>query len=312
MAQIAEVARLAWVQNRAQLRWWKEYAAVTILFLLPAFFFLAVFLLWPIFRSFQLSFSKWNGIDPTPAYVGFENWRELIRDEVFWRALPNNLLIVFYSLLIQLPLGMALAFLLDKGGRKMVGFKVIYFLPMLMSSVAIGILFKYIYDPYFGLLNTILKSIGLSPLARAWLGKPDGVLEAVTAVICWQYTPFYMLLFFAAVSGLPVELKEAALMDGASELQYIWKVALPQLIGTIRTAATISIIGSLTYFDLIWVMTEGGPNHASELMATYMVKRAFQSFQMGYGSTIAVMLFVIVLLVALTVFFSSQRIGDVE
>jgi raffinose/stachyose/melibiose transport system permease protein len=202
---------------------------------------------------------------------------------------------------------MALAVLLDKGGSKLRLFKVTYFLPLLMSTVAVGILFKYVYDPQSGLLTTFLQAVGLSALVRTWLGDPGVALYAVIAVICWQFIPFYMILFLAALAGIPSELREAAFLDGATENQYFWKIALPMVKGTIATAAILSLIGSLKYFDLIWVMTEGGPLNATELMATYMYKNAFISFKMGYGSTIATMLFIIVMVVSLTVMSLTRR-----
>ena len=286
-----------------------EYTATMILFLFPAFFFLAVFIVWPILSSLQLSFVEWNGISPQRDFVGFDNWLRLFKDPVFWRAFRNNLIIVVLSILIQLPIAMALAVLLDKGGKKLQLFKTVYFFPMLMSTVAIGILFKYIYDPQFGMVTSLLEAANLEFLVRNWLGDPGVVLYSVIGVICWQYIPFYMILFLAALAGIPEELREAALIDGATENQYFWRIVLPLLRGTISTAMVLSLIGSLKYFDLIWVMTEGGPTNASELMATYMYKKAFQSFEMGYGSTVATALFVIVMTIALSVYFLLNREG---
>lgn len=286
-----------------------EYTFTAILFLFPTFFFLAVFIVWPILSSLQLSFVEWNGISPQRDFIGFDNWTRLFKDSVFWRAFGNNLIIVVLSILIQLPVAMALAVLLDKGGRKLQLFKTVYFFPMLMSTVAIGILFKYIYDPQFGMVTSLLRAVNLEFLVRNWLGDPGVVLYSVIVVICWQYIPFYMILFLAALTGIPEELREAALIDGATENQYFWRIVLPLLRGTISTAMVLSLIGSLKYFDLIWVMTEGGPSNASELMATYMYKKAFQSFEMGYGSTVATALFVIVMTIALTVFYLLNREG---
>jgi raffinose/stachyose/melibiose transport system permease protein len=260
-------------------------------------------------NSFQLSFFKWNGIAPTRDYVGFDNWSQLFNDDIFLKALGNNFRVVIFSIAIQLPLGMGLAVLLEEGGRSFLFriFKTVYFFPMLMSSVAIGILFKYIYDPTFGLINPALKSVGLESWGGAWLGNTSTVLNAVIGVISWQFTPFYMILFMAALSSVPEDLKEASLIDGANEARYYWHIALPLVSATVRTAALLSLIGSLKYFDLIWVMTEGGPNHASELMATYMYKKAFPSFEVGYGSTIASALFIIVMGLAVIVFTVTRR-----
>lgn len=163
---------------------------------------------------------------------------------------------------------------------------------MMLSSVAIGILWKYVYDPNFGLLNGFLEAVGLGELRRAWLGEPGIALYAVIATVSWQYTPLYMLLFSAGLLGIPAELYEAAAIDGASGLQSFWHVTLPMLRGTAVTALTLAVVGSLKYFDLIYVMTEGGPLYSTEVMATYMYRKAFHEFGMGYGSTIAVAMFI--------------------
>jgi raffinose/stachyose/melibiose transport system permease protein len=291
-------------------RRFNEYTWTAILFLLPTVLALLIFVIWPIADSFRLSLYKWNGVDPVQTFLGLENWTRLVQDGIFWRAVRNNFVIVILSIAIQLPIGMALAVLLDTGGRKMRIFKVTYFLPLLMSTVAIGILFKYLYDPYFGLVNAALNAVGLKFLAQQWLSDPNVALFSVILVICWQFIPFYMLLFLAALSGIPPELREAAYIDGATEKRYFWRIALPLMRGTIVTAMTLSLIGSLKYFDLIWVMTEGGPVNATELMATYMYKKAFASFEMGYGAAIASAMFIIVLVIALGVFFPLQRRED--
>jgi raffinose/stachyose/melibiose transport system permease protein len=296
-------------------RWsgWNEYTLTIIVFLLPTIFFISVFVLWPIVSSFRLSFFKWNGIAPTKDMIGFDNWSRLIHDDIFWRAFENNLRVVVLSIAIQIPLGIVLAMILEGASHSLAGriggkfFKTVYFFPMLMSSVAIGILWKYMYDPSFGIVNSFLRDVGLSTWARSWLGVPDLALYAVIGVICWQYTPFYMILFLAGLTSIPEELRDASRMDGANEPQYYARIALPLLSGTIRIAVVLSLVGSLKYFDLIWVMTEGGPSHASELMATYMYKKAFPSFEMGYGSAVASLFFIIVMVMSVTVFFASRR-----
>jgi raffinose/stachyose/melibiose transport system permease protein len=286
---------------------WNEYTPTIILFLLPSIILMAVFVVWPIIASFELSLYKWNGISPDRTPVGLENWSRLFQDPIFWRAFGNNLNVVVLSILIQMPLGMLLAIMLERGGRYFHFrlFKTVYFFPMLMSSVAIGILFKYIYDPSFGVVNQFLTSIGLK--GQSWLGNPQLALYAVIAVICWQYTPFYMILFLAALNSISEEARDAARIDGANDFQYYTRIAIPLVRGTVRTAIILSLIGSLKYFDLIWVMTEGGPSNASELMATYMYKKAFPSFDMGYGSTIASALFIVVMVIALTTFSLTRR-----
>lgn len=309
MTSVAQEKRPWYLQWRALLPEFNQDTLTIVLFLLPTLIFMGVFVVWPIVDSFQLSFYKWNGIAPTRDYIGLDNWNRLLEDDIFFKAFSNNIKVVVLSIAIQLPLGMGLAILLEQGGRFFLFrlFKTVYFFPMLMSSVAIGILFKYIYDPVFGLVNPTLETAGLESWTRAWLGDTETALYAVIGVISWQYTPFYMILFLAALSGVPEELRDASLIDGANERRYYWHIALPMVSGTVRTAVILSLIGSLKYFDLIWVMTEGGPNNASELMATYMYKRAFPAFEVGYGSTIASALFIIVMLIAVVMFSVTRR-----
>jgi raffinose/stachyose/melibiose transport system permease protein len=282
-------------------------SATAALFLLPAFVFLAVFIVWPLLLSMQLSFYEWNGISPDRTFVGLTNWKALAGDSIFWKALGNNLIVVALSIGIQLPVAMALAVLLHRGGNRLKIFKVVYFFPMLMSTVAVGALFKAVYDLQFGAVTPLLRALGLASLARDWLGDSQVALFSVVAVICWQFIPFYMILFLARLAGIPNELREAAAMDGATGGQYFWRVELPLMRGIIMTAMTLSLIGSLKYFDLIWVMTEGGPSRATELMATYMYKEAFSSFRMGYGSTIATAMFFIVMTAGIVAIALRQR-----
>jgi raffinose/stachyose/melibiose transport system permease protein len=284
-----------------------EYALTSILFLAPTLLLLLVFVAWPILESLRLSFTQWTGLGKSQTYIGWVNWVRLVQDGVFWKALGNNLILAVLSIVVQLPVALALAVMLDKGGQRFRVFKLGYFMPLLISSVAIGFLFKYIYDPNFGMLNAVLNSLGLGALAKSWLGDPNIALYAVLAVICWQFIPFYMLIFQAALASMPGELHDAALIDGATENQYFWRIVLPMLQGTIRTSAVLSLIGSLRYFDLIYVLTGGGPSGSTELMATYMYKQAFASFNFGYGSTIAVALIVVVMIVSGLVLLLTRR-----
>jgi raffinose/stachyose/melibiose transport system permease protein len=268
------------------------------IFLAPAVALLAMFLVYPLLQSFRLSLLEWNGLGENSVFVGLANWVSLAKDALFWHALGNNLLLGLFSVLIQLPIAMALALLLDKAGRGSRTLKILYFLPLLFSSVALGVIFKNIYDPNFGPINAALNALGLPALAKDWLGDRSYALAAVTAVICWQNVPFYMILFLAGLASFPPDLREAATLDGASDATIFWKIKLPHLQGTVRTAAMLAVIGSLRYFDLIYVMTGGGPEGASELMATYMYRTVFSSFQLGYGSTVASAMFLVVTLIA--------------
>jgi raffinose/stachyose/melibiose transport system permease protein len=180
-------------------------------------------------------------------------------------------------------------------------FRTVYFLPLLVSTVAIGILWTYIYDPSFGIVNQGLGWFGLDSWQRGWLGEDQTAFWSVVATICWQFTPFYMILFRAAIVGIPEEIYEASNIDGANGWRKFVHITFPLLIPTIVTSSILSIIGSLKYFDLIFVMTGGGPNNSTELMATYMYRQAFAHFNMGYASTISFLMFLVAFVITVII-----------
>jgi raffinose/stachyose/melibiose transport system permease protein len=273
--------------------------------LAPAILFLVIFIAYPIVDSFVMSTVKWNGISPSREFVGLANWAQLVKDRYFWQAFLNNIVVMFISLATQGVLAIALATFLDITGKKGLIFKIIWFLPYLISSVAIGILFKFALDANFGIFGSISRFLGGGSVDL--LGHPNRALFAVMGVVSWQYTPFYMILYLAAYGTIPVELYEAAAIDGATRGQYFWRVSLPMLKPTIVSAATVSIIGSLKYFDLVYVMTGGGPGSATELMATLMYKTTFVKKNFGYGAAIAGGMFILITLAALATVYTLNR-----
>jgi raffinose/stachyose/melibiose transport system permease protein len=273
--------------------------------LTPAILFLVVFIAYPILDSFIMSTVKWNGISPNREFVGMTNWAELVKDRYFWHAFFNNIGVMFISLATQGVLAIVLATFLDITGKKGLIFKIIWFLPYLISSVAIGILFKFALDANFGIFGSISRLLGGGSVDL--LGNPNRALFAVMGVVSWQYTPFYMILYLAAYGTIPVELYEAAAIDGATRGQYFWRISLPMLRPTIVSAATVSIIGSLKYFDLVYVMTGGGPGSATELMATLMYKTTFVRKNFGYGAAVAGGMFILITLVALLTVYTLNR-----
>ena len=268
-------------------------------FLSPVIIIMLVYIVYPIISTFEISLYDWNGISANRAFVGTSNWKVLLNDRNFWAAFKNNVILVICSILIQIPLGILLATFLDAGGRKFNFFKVVWFLPLLMSSVAIGFLFSYALATTGGIVTTISQALGGGKVDL--LGRAPQALYAVIGVIAWQYTPFYMVYFMAGYSSIGTEIYEATIIDGATRGQYFRYVALPLLLPVVRTACILSLIGSLKYFDLIYVMTGGGPGTATELMATYMYKLSFSHFKMGYGSTVAAGMFILVTGIALTI-----------
>ena len=270
------------------------------LFLFPAIALLIVYMVYPIVDTFLISRLKWNGFYTAEKInIGWENWSTLFHDELFWSSFLHNVILMVCSILIQIPLGMALATFLDAGGKKFNIFKILWFLPYLMSSVAVGFLFYYLLATNGGLISGFATLFSGKRQMVDLMGQSPQALYAVIGVVAWQYTPFYMVYFIAGYSNIDTSLYEAAVIDGANRRQYIFKVAIPLLGPIFKTACTMSLIGSLKYFDMIWNMTQGGPNHGTELMATYMYKTSFQKFNMGYGSTIAGGMFILITVIAL-------------
>ena len=276
-------------------------------FLVPVAVLLIVFVFYPIIDTFITSGYKWNGISADKKWVGLSNWAELVADTKFWTAFVNNVIIMVLSIVIQLPIGLALATFLDAGGKKFNIFKVLWFIPMLMSSVAIGFLFTYALATNGGIVSAVSNLFGGPNIDL--LGNPKLALLTVIMVICWQYIPFYMVYFLAGYTGISPDVYEAAIIDGATRGQYFWNVALPLLGPSIKSAAILSMVGSLKYFDLIYVMTGGGPGTSTELMATYMYKQSFKNFNMGYGSAVAGGMFILITAMSLFTMWLTNKKG---
>lgn len=261
-------------------------------FLFPVALIMICYIFYPIIDSFVISTYRWNGIAADKEFIGLANWAKLIRDKDFWYAFRNNILIMILSIVIQIPIGLAEATFIEFAGKKGTVFKILWFIPMLMSSVAIGFLFTYALAANGGMVSTVSKLLGGGNVDL--LGNPKTALLTVILVIAWQFIPFYMVYSMAAYTNISEDVYEASLIDGATKPQYFWKIALPLLMPSIKSAAILSMVGSLKYFDLIYVMTGGGPGTATELMATYMYKHSFSQFNMGYGSAVAGGMFLLI------------------
>jgi raffinose/stachyose/melibiose transport system permease protein len=276
---------------------WTGLASVG-LFLLPALLLYGVFVLIPIVQAVHFSLYDWNGLKPLTDFVGLENYQRALSEPTFQKAATHNAIIVVLSLVLQIPFALGIALMLN---RRFVGravFRLLFFAPYVIAEVIAAVVWRLILQPG-GLAEGFLTSIGLESLYQPWLADPDTVLWALFVIISWKYFGFHMILMLAGLQGIPRELEEAAAIDGASRSQSIRYVTLPLLGPTIRVSVFLSIIGALQLFDLVWVTTGGGPVDASNTMATYLVDWGFERFQLGYGSAIAVILFLIALVVAL-------------
>lgn len=260
-----------------------------ILFMAPAILLFFAIILIPIGMSVYYSLTTWNGMGQK-IFVGFDNYTKLVTfmDGIFLKSVMNSIILAILSLLIQLPIGMVLALILAKGVRGENKFITIFFIPVIISTVAIGQLWIKIYNPDYGLLNTFLRNIGLEYWTKAWLGDKGTALIASLLPIVWQYIGYYMLLFYSAIKSISGEVLEAAKVDGANYFCTCTKIILPQIKPMIKVAVSFSIIGSLKVFDLIYVLTNGGPSHATEVPSTLMVWTIFKRNEYGFGSAMAI------------------------
>ncbi len=268
------------------------------LFMLPALLLYAVFVLFPIVQAARYSLYDWNGLEPLDQFVGLANFERALNDPVFLGAVSHNAFIVILSLAVQIPFAIGLALMLNRRFRGRAILRLIFFAPYVIAEVITAIVWSLLLQPN-GLAENLLTAVGMGDAYHPWLADPDTVLVALFFIITWKYFGFHMILMLAGLQGIPRELDEAAAIDGASRWQAIRYVTLPLLGPTIRVSVFLSIIGSLQLFDLVWVTTRGGPVNASNTMAVYMFDRGFVRFQFGYGSAVAVILFLICFVLAL-------------
>jgi raffinose/stachyose/melibiose transport system permease protein len=274
-------------------------ALTIILFLLPSLILFVLFVLVPVVQAAHYSLYKWNGLGPLDDYIGFKNYQTLFKDPVFVLAIKNNFLIAILSLLLQLPLALVLSLLIN---RKLPGktfFRTVFFLPYVLAPVVIGLIWAFIYNPQNGLIAGLLHQFSPQTIPPAYLANRDTVLYAIFAAITWEFFGFHLVLYMAGLQNIPEDVVEAARVDGASPWQVIRYVTLPLLGSTIRLSVFLSILGSLQYFDLIYVMSLGGPVNASQVMAYYQYHFGLQEFKIGFGSAVGVIMFALCFIFAL-------------
>ncbi|MCH1624611.1 carbohydrate ABC transporter permease [Fredinandcohnia quinoae] len=265
---------------------------VITLYTLPALLLILVLIYIPIGLSGYYGLMDWDGIGQM-SFIGLENYITLIQDKMFWTSAWHSFILAIFStasLLLYLGISLVLASKI-KGSDLL---RKIYLIPMLLSSVAIAQLWMKIFDPTNGMANKLLESLGVEN-TPIWLADPSIALYAIFIPVIWQFAGFYILIYYAALKNVPDEIIEAAKIDGANPLQIAFKIKLPLISGVFKVTIMLAVVGSLKYFDLIYVMTGGGPNGASEVMASYMYKEAFKLNNFGYGSAIGFGLLVICL-----------------
>ncbi|HHY48950.1 MAG TPA: sugar ABC transporter permease [Alphaproteobacteria bacterium] len=253
------------------------------------------------FYSFGLTSQNW-------VFEGVGNYVRAANDPVFWVALRNNVIIVVGSIVLQVGIGTILAAILDRGlPTGSTFFRTIIFMPMVVSAVAVALIWLIILDPNIGILNAIVKWLGLAPPTRGWLGDPNISIYMVLVVAAWQYTGFMMVLILAGLQGIPREMYEAAAIDGAVGLKAFWHITLPSIRNVLIVAVLITTIGGFKVFDFIYVLTQGGPANATQVLGTYIYLQAFNLTNMGYANAIAVVLLAIAVVLGWLQLKASRR-----
>lgn len=277
-----------------------------VLFMSPTMLLMAVFVVVPICMSVYYSLLNWDGIGQG-TFVGIKNYIEMLGDERFLNSVKNSLLYAVCSLLIQLPISLILAIVVANVSRGEKFYRTTFFIPVIISSVVIGQLWQKVYNGDYGLLNAFLSMLGIQ--GQDWLGQESTALIAAFIPNLWQYIGYHMLIMYAGIKSISPDINEAARIDGANRLQIAWKITIPLLKPIIQVCVTFSLIGALKIFDLIYVLTGGGPFFSTEVPTIYMYKTIFDSFNYGYGSAIAIFVIIecMILTFVLRLFFRNKE-----
>ncbi|MDQ0659207.1 carbohydrate ABC transporter permease [Paenibacillus sp. W2I17] len=271
-------------------------------FVLPTLILFCGIVLIPIFVSSYYSLLDWNGVG-RGTFIGLDNYVEMFKDTRVLNSIKNSLLFAGASVFIQLPISLVLALILASSVKGEGFYRTVYFIPVLISTVVIAQLWSKIYNADYGLLNVLLQSIGLSSLAQDWLGQKDTALAASFIPTLWQYVGYHMLLMYAGAKSVSQDVLEAARMDGASRIRTAWSIMIPLMKPILKVSLVFSVIGAFKVFDLIYVLTGGGPFYTTEVPSTLMYATIFDTFRYGYGSAISV--FIIVECLVCTVLINS-------
>jgi ABC-type sugar transport system permease subunit len=268
-----------------------------IAFLTPAALVLLLFMAIPMVNAIVLSFQSWNGMSP-PKWAGLNNYATLLNDRVFLIALGNTAYFTIATVLLQTTIPLLIANLLNSGIRGSTFFRTLYFMPVIISLAISGLLWAMIFEPNFGVLNEFLRAIGLGGLTQLWLADRATVMPSIILVSVWQSLGFYLVIYFAALQNIPQDLYEAATIDGANAWERLLHVTIPMLRPVIILVIVLNTINGVKVFDQIWVMTAGGPNHASDTLGTYLYSTAFGAMgssnpQLGYATSIGIVILVL-------------------
>ncbi len=272
----------------------------------------AVFVIWPLLSSFYYSFTNWNGFNPEYDFVGFANFAKIVTDKLFLNAAINTVIWMAAAIVLPTLLGLALALLIDSQVPGGTIFKSIFYLPICLSAVVVGQIWVWIYQQDWGLLNTVIGLVIGETLRFPWLAKPDTALGSVIVAWSWQQTGLSMVIFLAGLTSIPGELLEVCEIEGTSTWQKIRLVIIPLLTPATVVVVALSVINSLKGFDILYIMTGGGPFHSSDTLAMHMYNESFRKYLMGYGSAISVVLFLVTLTVIRIYFRQLRKVDEIH
>ena len=281
----------------------------TWVWVMPALVLLGVFVYYPVFENIRLSFYSWDAFSPKPVFVGLDNYRTAVHDSVFWNAMLNNTSYAVVSLVFQVGLALVLAAVLEEAvHQRLRGWlRTIYFIPATMSITVTGILFSFLYNPQIGLLNRLLGDIGLGSWKHSWLGEEGTAIWGIIAMSQWQSIGYTAILFVVAIQRVPRELYEAASIDGAGKIRCFFTITVPMVREMTTLLVILTISGAFLVFNEVMVMTAGGPNNSSQVLGTWLYRKAFFEDDMGYAATIATAIFVITFSIATLQLAISRR-----
>lgn len=275
------------------------------IFIMPTIIFVLLMITYPLIYTFRLSLSDWKmGKDQAMNFVGLQNYINYFKDQRFWDAFVRTLLYTFFAVGIEAILGVAIALIVGRIKKRTNVIRTVFLLPMVATPVAVGIVWKLMYDPSIGVFNMILRGVGLP--TSSWLSSPNSVFPSLLLMDIWEWTPMIMLMVLAGMSALPDDVFESARVDGASSFKLIWRIQLPLLMPTILMAVLLRMIDALKTFDQIYSTTSGGPGYSSENLNILSYREAFENFYMGKASSLLILFFLLVLLVAIIYIFSKK------
>jgi len=270
-------------------------------FLIPTFLFFCLFTLYPILRGIQISLFDWSGSSEVMDYIGLDNFRELLRDPIIWRAMGNDYFLVVGKVAGIMLLATFFAVAVTRFQLRAAGFyRIVFFMPNIISVVVIGVLWRFIYNPNIGFINSLLSLFTAEPVRTPWLGQAGTALWSILWPSIWAGIGFYFILLIAAILSIPASLYEAAEIDGASQGRQFWTLTVPLIWEQIKVSILHIVMTTLNgSFVMVWIMTEGGPDNSTQVMGSYLYQMGFRQYHMGYASAIGVLILTMSLLTTL-------------